>query len=224
MGGGPYDEGPYCAEYLDLLHNWSIAISNCGQSECDRTTVCWIDADHLECRPMSQLEELPRRISLAPASDAGVRRCTRLLLMVHELHKAGYQRLRIHPGLSGSGMDWRCNITYAGNVEADGFSIRNFDIDEGLVAPFTSASSETPFGWQDGSALSARKMAMRFIGAFPIIVRRSVGRDWPYAGWLTDVLGRAEQGRWQDFLVLYADFPLDRDVLSSWSPPPPPAD
>jgi hypothetical protein len=31
--------------------------------------------------------------------------------MVHELHKAGYQLLRISPGLSPSGIHWRCPIT-----------------------------------------------------------------------------------------------------------------
>lgn len=144
--------------------------------------------------------------------------------MVHELHKAGYQRLRIHPGLSGSGMHWRCNITYASNVERDGFTIRKFDIDGGHVAPYTSASSETPFEWQDGATLNARQMAARFLTSFPMLVSKGVGRDWPYAGWLIDVLGRAEQGQAGDLLILYADFPLSREVIDVWQPPPPPTD
>jgi hypothetical protein len=45
----------------------------------------------------------PRQVSTKPAADNVVRRCTRLLSMVHELHKAGYQRIRISPGLSPSG-------------------------------------------------------------------------------------------------------------------------
>ena len=36
--------------------------------------------------------------------DPIVRRCQRVLAMVHELHKRGYQRLRIMPGMSPSGM------------------------------------------------------------------------------------------------------------------------
>lgn len=170
---------------------------------------------------MDLAAKLPRRISVSPSTDNVVRRCTRLLLMVHELHKAGYQRLRIHPGLSGSGMHWRCNITYAANVEADGITIRNFDIEGGHVAPYTSASGERPFGWEDSGTLNARQMATRFLTAFPLISSRGVGRDWPYAGWLTDVLGRAEQGRGEDLLTLYADFPLDREILAIWQPPPP---
>jgi hypothetical protein len=35
-----------------------------------------------------------------------------------------------------------------------------------------------------------------------------VGRDWAYAGWLTEVLGRAEQGGIEDLLILYADYDL----------------
>ena len=41
-----------------------------------------------------------RPISTMATDDASYRRCTRVLAMVHELHKAGYQRVRILPMLS----------------------------------------------------------------------------------------------------------------------------
>jgi hypothetical protein len=171
---------------------------------------------------MDLAEKLPRRISTAPSAEEVVRRAARVLAMVHELHKAGYQRLRIHPGVSGSGMHWRCNVTYAANVEPDGFTIRNFDFDGGHVAPYSTASGARPFGWKDGGTLNARQMAAKFIAAFPIIAGNGIGRDWPYAGWFTNVLGRAEQGRSEDLLTLYADYPLDREMLATWQPPAPP--
>ena len=70
--------------------------------------------------------------------------------------------------------------------------------------------------------MTAREMAARFIKAFPRIAEAGAGRDWLYAGWLTEVLGRAEKGRTQDLLALYADYPLDEEELRLWRPPPPP--
>jgi hypothetical protein len=166
-------------------------------------------------------EKLPRQISRAPSTSDVVRHATRLLSMVHELHKAGYQRIRIQPGLSPSGAHWRCNITYAGNVAADGYSIRAFDIEGGHVAPYSSANGSDYFGWRTAGSLNARQLAQIFVSSFPLIAEHGVGRDWPYAGWLTDVLGRAEQGRPEDLLTLYADYPVDRDVLATWRPPAP---
>lgn len=43
---------------------------------------------------------MPAPISLVASTDPTVRRAVRLLRMVHELHKAGYQLLRICPGCS----------------------------------------------------------------------------------------------------------------------------
>lgn len=121
--------------------------------------------------------------------------------MVHELHKAGYQRSRIHPGVAPTGAHCRCNVTYAGNVEEDGFTITAFDIEGGHVAPYSGSEGAQYFGWGDGS-LDARRMAQKFTTSFPIIARERIGRDWPYAGWLTDVLGRAEQGAPGDLVTL----------------------
>jgi hypothetical protein len=71
--------------------------------------------------------------------------------------------------------------------------------------------------------MNARQMAERFLHAFPRITSAGAGRDWMYAGWLTDVLGRAEQGTSTDIIKLYnynnaGDAP--DDDLELWSPPP----
>jgi hypothetical protein len=170
---------------------------------------------------MDAIDTLPRRISLDPSKIEQVRRATRVIAMVHELHKAGYQRIRIHPGISPSGAHWRCNVTYSSNVESDGFSIRVFDLEDGHVAPYTSADGALYFGWKDGASLNARQMAQRFLQTFPFIAERGIGRDWPYAGWLTDVLGRAEQGRREGLVTLYANYPLEREIIAVWQPPAP---
>ena len=63
-------------------------------------------------------------------------------------------------------------------------------------------------------------MARRFLEAFPRLAEKGAGRDWPYAGWLTDVLGHAEHGR---FVAFHADYPIDTAELDCWTPPPPAA-
>ena len=135
--------------------------------------------------------------------------------MVHECHKAGYQRIRISPGMAPSGVHWRCTITFADNVAEDGHSI--LDGADGLVARYTSGQGNRYFDWTGAQQMTARRLADRFLKAFPVIAERGAGRDWAYAGWLTDVLGRAEHGL---FPVFYADYPLDEEVLRLWRPPP----
>lgn len=136
--------------------------------------------------------------------------------MVHELHKAGYQRIRICPALAPSGVHWRCTISYAGNLAADGLSFRAAA--DGHVASYTSGQGARYFDWPDGDRLTARELARRFITAFPPIAEHGIGRDWPYAGWLTDVLGYAEHGR---FVAFWADYPWTRTICTAGPLRPP---
>ena len=159
---------------------------------------------------------LVRPISLKPAEGA-LRDAGRLIAMVHELHKAGYQRIRILPSMAPSGMHWRCRISDAGNFTADGLELRGGAADR--VAVYTSADGALYFGWEDGATLTARLLARRFLKACPAIAAHGAGRDWPYAGWLTDVLGRAEHG---SFVRFHADYPLSEEELALWRPPPVP--
>ncbi len=165
----------------------------------------------------------PRAVSLSPPSSPVARRTGRLVAMVHELHKAGYQRLRVSPGLSPSGMHWRCPITCASNMEPDGFTIREARVESGLFAAYTSADPGY-FGWANVDGCSARELAARFLQAFPKLAELGFGRDWAYTGWLTEVLGVVEQGATGHYPIYYADFPVDLDAQSVPRPPPLPAD
>jgi hypothetical protein len=158
-----------------------------------------------------------RGISLKPPAEDFLRRALRVLSMVHELHKAGYQRIQISPGLAPSGCYWRCNITYAGNIAEDGYTLLKEE--DGLVAYYSTGNENENFGLKGAANLNARELAVRFLSAFPRIAERGAGRDWLYAGWLTDVLGRAEQGRAEDFPVFYADYELNTEMIKAWSPP-----
>ncbi|MFT8244431.1 hypothetical protein [Roseomonas sp. BN140053] len=159
-------------------------------------------------------------ISLSPSSDPGRRCATRLLTMVHELHKAGYQRIRFSSGMAPSGAHWRCSITHASNMTRDGLRIdASRAVDE--IAHYSTGSRDRYFGWPDAPGRSARELGVMFLDRFPVIAREGSGRDWAYAGWLTEILGRAERDEPSGFPVFFADYPLDTEPADL--PPPCPS-
>ncbi|QDU41269.1 hypothetical protein Mal4_56350 [Maioricimonas rarisocia] len=128
------------------------------------------------------------------------RRALRVLRMVHELHKRGYQLVRISPGMSASGGSWRCSVTHRGNtLRSHGAMLRDWD----LAAHYSSRQENEYFGWRDARQDTVQQLADRFVERFPQIVSLGRGEDWSYAGWYTRMLGYAEQGR---FPVAYADW------------------
>lgn len=137
--------------------------------------------------------------------------------MVHELHKAGYQRIRFSSGMAPSGMYWRCSITHSRNMTCDGLRIPVSSArDE--VAHYSTASGNGYFQCPDAPGRSARELGVIFLDRFPIIAREGFGRDWAYAGWLTEMLGRAERDEPSGFPVFFADYPLDPKLADL--PPP----
>lgn len=158
-------------------------------------------------------------IPLSPSVNPGHRHAARLLAMVHELHKAGHQRIRFSSGMSPSGIHWRCAITHAGNMTADGLRIRDFHAC-GEVAAYSSSSGDRYFGWADAPGRCARELGLLFLDRFAGIAGKGLGRDWAYAGWLTEVLGRAERDEPSGFPVFFADYPIDLEPADL--PPPVP--
>lgn len=138
-------------------------------------------------------EALP--VSSSPPQDPAARRAGRLLSMVHELHKTGRQRLRVCVGRSQDGSEWRCAVTASDNVLEDGWTPRDFS----LCAEHPPEAGTGFFGWGDSSGKDARALAAMFIERFPEISASAVGRDWAYAGWFAETLGRAEHGRLPSF-------------------------
>lgn len=116
----------------------------------------------------------------------------RVLLMVHELHKWGYQRLRINPGLAPSGLYWRCSIIPAARAGTSS-----------PIARYTTGMMNRYFDWDDAARDSAPQLAEKFVARFPELVAAGVGSDWRYAGWYVEMLGFAERGH---FPVAYADW------------------
>lgn len=131
-------------------------------------------------------------------------RQTRIVLeSVGILHRRGFQRLRIVPGMSGSGMSWRCSVTSASNVEPEP-AVRGLDrlIDHDLAAHWTNADSERLFGIEWRDSMTAHELADLMIAAHPRMVEAGRGEDWRYAGWFVTVLGALDQGC---VPVFYAD-------------------
>lgn len=152
-------------------------------------------------------------ISTTPPTNAKARHAGRLLAMVHELHKAGFQRLRISPGYSADEKEWRCVLTPADNVGADGWS----PIEAWRGAVYDSKDGKKFFGWEDAGNDDARRLAMKFLERYPEISRASAGRDWTYAGWLTSILGEAENVR---LPALFGGLNFFYDPPRTAAPPP----
>ena len=118
-------------------------------------------------------------------SSSWIRRSNRLIRMVSELHRMGYQLLRIMP--YEYPLAWRMSI-----APKDVFSVEH---GARLVAStydwpsYSSAQENRYFDWQDASQDNARGLANKFITRFPEVANAGRGRDWEYAGWLDELLG-----------------------------------
>ncbi len=156
--------------------------------------------------------------------------------MVAELHKRGYQRLRVVPCIAPSGAFWRCWVTPASNIlRTHGAHLASWDCDDSTMALYSSGQGNEFFGWSDRKTATARKLADTFLERFPKICEASRGADWAYAGWFVEMLGLAELG-W--FPIVYDEDDLDEthglvlilhsdmraDGPKPTLPPPPPGE
>lgn len=126
----------------------------------------------------------------AEAQPSWIRRSVRVIRMVSELHRMGYQRARIMP--------FEYPLAYRVYIgPAEIFSARNYAYFEATedecYAGYSSASDNHYFDWPDATADSARALADKFVQRFPAIISRCAGGDWAYAGWLADLLGVLEK-------------------------------
>lgn len=125
---------------------------------------------------------------MASGPGPEIRRSLRVIRMVSELHRIGYQRARFMPYV---GLSYRLLI-----APAEAFSSRNPAFVHGEFEPcarFCSASGNSYFEWNDAGQDTARQLAEKFVQRFPDLATRCAGRDWRYAGWLAELLGVLEQ-------------------------------
>jgi hypothetical protein len=110
--------------------------------------------------------------------DPQVRRCQRIIRMVSELHRMGYQRTRFMP--------YEYPIAFRIYV---GPALR-FSSENGSYAAladhettYTSGSEANYFGWTDAPNDTARALAERFIQRFPRVAADCEGRDCTLVGY-----------------------------------------
>lgn len=150
------------------------------------------------------------RVEHDPAVDHGVYR--RVLLMVGELHRRGYQRLRIAPGMSGSGLHWRCAISPVHNVSRRHGARLVSGEDDAMVARYTSGAEAECFGWRDATQAGPGELAALLIERFPALARAGRGSDWLYAGWYQEMLHLTDP---RFFPIAYADWGVREDCLET---------
>lgn len=136
---------------------------------------------------------------------------TRIVTMVTELHRRGYQHLRIFP--YEYPLAWRLCIgprkhfsTYNGAYcEHSG----------GQFPVYSSSQGKDYFGWTEFRDMNAHALSEQFIRKFPDVCAEGKGRDWAYAGWLLELSGRMFATRQMPFVMAeYFDTaPLDLTFL-----------
>lgn len=198
----------FCFEMADRLRQALNDVDKLNAMRLLRSAIAAIHARP----PVDEPAPMIRSISIAPQASTMVRWGGRLLAMVHELHKAGYQCLRICAGMSPDGKEWRCLVLPASQVKTDGWS----PAEDGHQ--YNSNQGKQFFGWTDTESDDARTLARKFIERFPATVRDAAGADWAYAGWFTDLLGRVENG---ELPVFYEGFDLAPSNREVPMPPPP---
>jgi hypothetical protein len=147
--------------------------------------------------------------------------------MVGELHKRGYQKLRIMPYMAPTGA-WRCSIAPVilfyrnhGAMHVEPPSMAP-DITEppaaAMVARYSGAVGNRYFDWDDATTDSARQLADKFIERFPVLADCGKGWDYLYAGWFQRLLGYAERG-WLPYLFAeYENASPERVYLQDFRP------
>lgn len=158
-------------------------------------------------------------------------RALRVLSMVGELHKRGYQRLRVVPSMSG--LRWSCRITPASNtLRTNGGHLAYAGSDRHLIADYRDGDSYFRFGDRHRAA-TARVLADTFAVRYPELCASGRGADWAYAGWFVELLGLAEQGWFPNCYT--GSWPINEsdppELINPWEtssdkkptlPPPPP--
>lgn len=174
---------------FDLGLKTRAAMADVSEFDAMRVLRCAVAELHRASDPARAEAPEIMGVSRKPPESAEIRRSARVLAMVHELHKTGRQKLRVCAGWSHDGSEWRCHITTSDNMKANGWTPSDFS----RCVEYRSGSPAI-LGWPDADGKDARWLAEAFIERHPEVSAASVGRDWAYLGWYSEILGRAEHG------------------------------
>ncbi|MDA7921224.1 hypothetical protein N9Z18_01745 [Verrucomicrobiales bacterium] len=97
----------------------------------------------------------------------------KLILAVAELHRRGFEKLRIEAGLSPSGCHWRYRL-----VTKDGQT----------KGPSGSLTNQLHMSWEDTPDSSPEQLADIITSKFPDLVDAAKGTDQAYKNWLSEII------------------------------------
>jgi hypothetical protein len=149
-----------------------------------------------------------------------VRRAHRVLRLVSDLHRKGFQNLRVMPYVHP--LAYRIAIAPAECfLPENGIALRKDAFDSAAV--YSSASENRYFDWPDARQDTSVQLAEKFLLRFPEVAARGKGSNSRYAGWLSDLLGVLAMG---DFLpVVRTEYTTDEELrqlrtlrLHRWTP------
>jgi hypothetical protein len=127
---------------------------------------------------------------LSPETLTEAKNARQVFLMVAELHKLGYEGLRVTPFHSPSGCYWRCCIVPASMTHRDhGARLAEGAVYESLPK-YSSADEDNYFGWRNMKPKTPLILARRFIVEFPKIVESGHLPDPAYVSWFAAMLER----------------------------------
>lgn len=133
----------------------------------------------------------------------------KLMAVVAELHRRGFESLRIVPGLSPSGCHWRCEFVPASRCFPDDGALLKRGGGRNLPC-YTTAEGLTAFGWPDAAARSAEELADRFQAKLSALLAGCRTPDPAYVRWFREMLeATAPLG----LVVAYADMRMRPESL-----------
>ncbi|MGI9130016.1 MAG: hypothetical protein ACR2IG_17575 [Roseomonas sp.] len=136
---------------------------------------------------------------------------------------------------------WRCEIAPSRRFSRQNPAYAPYDGESSQkqeLTTYSASSTNQYFGWQDTEHDDARRLAEKFLDRFPLTASAGLGRDWCYAGWLSELVGYLERGALLPFVFaeffepppekLWAlpirDLDNPATVLMNFPLPPPPND
>jgi hypothetical protein len=128
------------------------------------------------------------KTALSPEQLTAATNARRVLLMVAELHKLGYEGLRATPFMSSSGCYWRCCVVPASMTRPDHGARFAEDVDYYTLPRYSSADEANYFGWTNMKPITPSMLAKRFIIEFPKFAEAGHHPDPAYVRWFAEML------------------------------------
>jgi hypothetical protein len=114
----------------------------------------------------------------------------RLLFMIQQLHRLGFQRLRAAPYMAPSGMYWRLAVAPVSNVRRDHGAMVSDS--SGAFVLYSTADGAACFKWTDARDDGPEALATKFLDRFPALCEGGKGPDEAYARWYSEMLRTTE--------------------------------